>query len=609
MVSLRYLLGVALAAMTLLLLVIVRDAVERRLLLVPLRYLQQHSVALSPDELDDESDTDDVDGTPFLPGWIENCVPYDIVSTVDPAGDASITWRTHRMYKSSNENDGWVECGAGKGHVQFRAVGQAQYESIYSTADRDADGNITTHVVSFAVPDPAAAYEFIVGSHHHGYSSRHRLGHNVDYSLSHGFACRPTRVHAAYGASPSTFTIQWATPPECTNGRHVLVVREEAAIDDAQASRTFVANSIVFGARYEHVALAVQLKSNTRYAYYVGNDAYSRSILYSFTTPRGIDDAPAPLRLLVTGDIGYQNAATLPMMQSEVASGDIDAVISVGDYAYNLHSAKGVVGDIFMTEIEPIAATVPFMVAMGNHEVKQHFSHYTYRFQLMPANAGTVSIQGRTLRNNWFYSYNVGLVHFVVVNTEVYFTNHVDEPSIEARQRAWLQDDLATANANRTAAPWIIVVGHRPLYCTSDTECDGPARVLRQALEPHFFAHGVDLYLCGHQHNYERMFDIYDGVTERRTRNMRATTHILTGAAGQSRVLPVRKPFLRAAAPWDAFRNNIFGYGRLTIANATHLHWAQVECDPANPAASHLNGKAVDDVWLVQEHHGSFASP
>jgi hypothetical protein len=43
------------------------------------------------------------------------------------------------------------------------------------------------------------------------------------------------------------------------------------------------------------------------------------------------------------------------------------------------------------------------------------------------------------------------------------------------------------------------------------------------------------------------------------------------------------------------------------VMNATHLHWQQVEADPENPAARGLYGQVVDDVWLVQEQHGSFA--
>jgi len=88
---------------------------------------------------------------------------------------------------------------------------------------------------------------------------------------------------------------------------------------------------------------------------------------------------------------------------------------------------------------------------------------------------------------------------------------------------------------------------------------------------------------------------------------MRATTHILTGASGQYLTSIMRKAFERPTEAWDAFRNSIFGYSRMQVMNATHLHWQQVEADPENPAARGLYGQVVDDVWLVQEQHGSFA--
>jgi hypothetical protein len=83
-------------------------------------------------------------------------------------------------------------------------------------------------------------------------------------------------------------------------------------------------------------------------------------------------------------------------------------------------------------------------------------------------------------------------------------------------QWEWLKADLIAANANRTSAPWIVVNGHRPLYCSSDKDCDEPAfrmragvavagdldgisRVLEYGLEQLFYDYSVDLYICGHQ--------------------------------------------------------------------------------------------------------------
>ena len=41
----------------------------------------------------------------------------------------------------------------------------------------------------------------------------------------------------------------------------------------------------------------------------------------------------------------------------------------------------------------------------------------------------------------------------------------------------------------------------------------------------------------------------------------------------------------------------------MTVANATHLRWQQIQADQARMADY---GKVIDDVWLVQHHHGPF---
>ncbi|RHY99600.1 hypothetical protein DYB26_005976 [Aphanomyces astaci] len=542
---------------------------------------------------------------------VENCVPFDITSSVTANATAgSVTWSTQRMYKEGKDDD-WVECGHGRAGLELRAVYGSDTSASYShfrsiVLDRDAATNVTIHKVSLLNLDPAATYEYVVGSSHHGYSNLHRLGHNIEYSSDEAWRCRPVRVRSAYGSTPDAYAIQWSTPADCSAGTHTLTLEAGKMAAFTASSITLPATSFAFGSRAQHVVSATNLRPHTFYSYFVGNDQYSRSLVFTFRTAPGPSDI-APLRFLVTGDIGYQNAATLPMMQAQVARGLVDAVISVGDYAYDLHMSKGQVGDVFLTELEPVAANVPFMVAMGNHEVKQHYSHYTNRFQLMPANAG-VLVDSPTMKNNWYYSYNVGLVHFVVLCTEIYFKPNPKDPQFVDRQVQWLQADLAVANGNRTLAPWVIVIGHRPLYCTSDANCDAPAALLRDAFEDLFYDMGVDLYLCGHQHNYERMYDVYRGATMARSTNMAATTYILTGAAGQSKVLPVRKPFGRPPEAYTAFRNTVFGFSRLVVHNSSHVQWQQIECDPLNPAAYGVNGQAVDDVWLVQTRHGSFAS-
>ena len=147
-----------------------------------------------------------------------------------------------------------------------------------------------------------------------------------------------------------------------------------------------------------------------------------------------------------------------------------------------------------MEQIEPVSSRLPYMVAPGNHESHSNFSHFSNRFEMPMKNESA----------NLYYSFDVGLIHFVSYNTETYFNmtgngaasgdgndcvraqyllrgicimQHNNAPQfapdsgsklcihIPRSRYNWLRDDLAAANSNRDAIPWIIAYGHRPMYC------------------------------------------------------------------------------------------------------------------------------------------------
>jgi hypothetical protein len=58
--------------------------------------------------------------------------------------------------------------------------------------------------------------------------------------------------------------------------------------------------------------------------------------------------------------------------------------------------------------------------------------------------------------------------------------------TVGSPQRAWLEADLKRAAANRDMVPWLILVGHRPMYCTDDAEKDAhwPGAPFQQEIEP-----------------------------------------------------------------------------------------------------------------------------
>lgn len=58
----------------------------------------------------------------------------------------------------------------------------------------------------------------------------------------------------------------------------------------------------------------------------------------------------------------------------------------------------------------------------------------------------------KSTANEPWWSYDVGLIHFVGISTEHNYT-------IDSKQYNWLKNDLESVN--RTITPWIIFGGHR----------------------------------------------------------------------------------------------------------------------------------------------------
>lgn len=171
--------------------------------------------------------------------------------------------------------------------------------------------------------------------------------------------------------------------------------------------------------------------------------------------------------------------------------------------------------------------------------------------------------------------------------------------------------------------PRIIVHGHKPLYCSSPTPAECDAWYSRQregvplpsssagnttavmekrfGLEELFHRFGVDVYLCGHQHNSERHYDVAFGASTQSTVDPPATTYIVTGAGGNREGIT---PFTTDAPPRVASRALEWGYSVLEIHNATHLYYEQRGCD--GHVGHHDRDAVIDSVWLVQRQHGSF---
>lgn len=77
-----------------------------------------------------------------------------------------------------------------------------------------------------------------------------------------------------------------------------------------------------------------------------------------FGTPPEDESHWSP-RLAIFGDMGNEKAASLGRLQEEAQHHMYDAILHVGDFAYDMDSENGAIGDEFLRQIESVAAYVP----------------------------------------------------------------------------------------------------------------------------------------------------------------------------------------------------------------------------------------------------------
>jgi hypothetical protein len=123
---------------------------------------------------------------------------------------------------------------------------------------------------------------------------------------------------------------------------------------------------------------------------------------------------------------------------------------------------------------------------------------------------GAFAMPGEGNYAETYSSFNIGNTHFVLVD---------DQPiaALEGSDHGkvildWLDKDLALADANRAAVPFVFVINHRGLFTTSLHARDGDVRVARKLLAPIFDKNHVDVVLNGHDHVFERTKPIKAGA-------------------------------------------------------------------------------------------------
>jgi len=330
---------------------------------------------------------------------------------------------------------------------------------------------------------------------------------------------------------------------------------------------------------------------------------------------------PKPeLRFFATADMGdpvSHDWTAIPQMQktcSEPTDIEVSLGVTIGDLGYNLDIPPR--GDNFIGGLSSgLGSQFPWMVAPGNHEADCNYTYANYLGRFAAQNL-TRAARGLNSGSSRWYSFDRGPVHFVVIDTDAYGFDEV--AYVLDQQYTWLEADLLAVD--REATPFIVLMGHRPMYCTSITsmysshlgwpkrpdsmpagteapagygdgfraygveppewEMEAPpvttcgiADLLRNGmistgntsqrvygLEPLMQKYSVDVYLTGHEHNYERLWPIWNGSFVQSYESPRKPVHVVTGSAGA-----YSKDTFGPAAPFDAYRSTEWSFSDVYV--------------------------------------------
>lgn len=177
-----------------------------------------------------------------------------------------------------------------------------------------------------------------------------------------------------------------------------------------------------------------------------------------------------------------------------VADRGYDGVIHNGDFAYNVHTSNGKVGDDYFNAFSKISSRLPYIVTPGNHEYFDHFQMFNYRFQMPGAANGIKTVQAAN-----YYSFVLNGVYFATINWDYVFGDGVNRM---AEVFNWFSNDLNLQKRNADIR-YKVFFTHKPFYCTF-AEVDCLQYYLFKPVESLLYKHNFDLILNSHIHLYYR---------------------------------------------------------------------------------------------------------
>lgn len=249
---------------------------------------------------------------------------------------------------------------------------------------------------------------------------------------------------------------------------------------------------------FVHRVMLEDLEPNTIY-YYRAIHNGDTSEIFSFKSfvPEGVS-----FRVGVAGD-NRSNPEVHSRVSKKIAKHKPDIVVYTGDLCYSGKYFEWK-QEFFTEELQSLISRAPFYNSLGNHEAGTDLVKV---FLEAPKSASN---------NEFYYSFDYGNVHFLILNTETDVT-----PG--SAQWKFAEEDLS-----QTTKKWKVVVFHIPAYSAGG---HGENKKMQEFTKRIFEKYGVDLVLNGHNHFYQRS-------------KVNGVYHLVLGGGGAPLYTPKEAPYV-----------------------------------------------------------------
>lgn len=206
------------------------------------------------------------------------------------------------------------------------------------------------------------------------------------------------------------------------------------------------------------------------------------------------------------GRNGYYDQKPIAELMGVMAENGTDPefVLATGDI-HHFEGVRSVNDPLWMTNYELIYSHPELMIdwfpILGNHEYRgntQAVLDYTNvsRRWSMPGRYYTKVFEKKGTA-----------IRFVMIDTAPLIDKYRNESETYPdackqdmdKQLAWIDSVLTAAKED-----WVVVIGHHPIYAETSKD-DSERSDMQKRLDPILRKHKVDIYACGHIHNFQHL--------------------------------------------------------------------------------------------------------